>query len=199
MSGAVVSVGVTLVVRPAGTIASLEHVQAAGCTPSRLAITQTGLVNNFSVPAKWPAAIVVKLNDDCGGSVTNGSVKVAKASPMAIPPLFAAERWTKRNIRGYLASGAVLRIEHGGHSPSGGRDIAVHNRAVDWRCFPKSSAGVGERRHAEQFKPGDRRSVGALGPFLRFYGSGLAREHCYARAAAFANFIPEHNHAHRGL
>ena len=74
MSGAVVSVGVTLVVRPAGTIASLEHVQSAGCTPSKLAITQTGLVNNFSVPAKWPAAIVVKLNDDCGGAVTNGSV-----------------------------------------------------------------------------------------------------------------------------
>jgi uncharacterized protein (TIGR03437 family) len=74
MSGAVVSVGVTLVVRPAGTIASLEYVQAAGCTPSKLAITQTGLVNNFSVPAKWPAALVVQLNDDCGGGVTNGSV-----------------------------------------------------------------------------------------------------------------------------
>jgi uncharacterized protein (TIGR03437 family) len=80
MSGAVVSVDVTLVVRPAGTIAALDatsalaDVQAAGCTPSKLALTQTGLVNNFSVPAQWPAALIVQLNDDCGAAVTNGSV-----------------------------------------------------------------------------------------------------------------------------
>jgi len=80
MSGAVVSVGVTLVVRPPGTIAGLDatsaaaNVQAAGCTPSKLALTQTGLVNNFAVPAQWPAALIVQLNDDCGNAVTNGSV-----------------------------------------------------------------------------------------------------------------------------
>ena len=80
MSGAVVSVDVTLVVRPAGTIAALDatsalaDIQAAGCTPSKLALTQTGLVNNFSVPAQWPAALIVQLNDDCGAAVTNGSV-----------------------------------------------------------------------------------------------------------------------------
>jgi uncharacterized protein (TIGR03437 family) len=83
MLDAVASVDVTLVVRPAGTIAALEEapvataladVQAAGCTPSKLALTQTGLVNNFSVPAQWPAALIVQLNDDCGAAVTNGSV-----------------------------------------------------------------------------------------------------------------------------
>jgi uncharacterized protein (TIGR03437 family) len=74
MSGAVASVGVTLVVRAAGTVAALEQAQAAGCTPSKLALTQTGLVNNFTVPAKWPAALIVQLNDDCGAAVTKGSV-----------------------------------------------------------------------------------------------------------------------------
>jgi uncharacterized protein (TIGR03437 family) len=79
-SGMVVSVDVTLVVRPAGTIADIDeipaavNVQAAGCTPSKLALTQTGLVNNFSVPAQWPAALIVQLSDDCGAAVTNGSV-----------------------------------------------------------------------------------------------------------------------------
>jgi uncharacterized protein (TIGR03437 family) len=79
-SGMVVSVDVTLVVRPAGTVADIDeipaavNVQAAGCTPSKLALTQTGLVNNFSVPAQWPAALIVQLNDDCGAAVTNGSV-----------------------------------------------------------------------------------------------------------------------------
>ena len=83
-------------------------------------------------------------------------------------------------------------------SPSGGRDIAVRNRAVDWRCFAESSTGVSQRRHTEQFKPGDRRSFGAWDHF-----SGLRKrascEHCHAGASAFANFVPEHNHAHRGL
>ncbi len=85
MSGAVVSVGVTLVVRPAGTIASLTHVQAAGCTPSKLTITQTGLVNNFSVPAQWPAPLIVQLNDDCGNAVINGSVVASFSN--SDPPL----------------------------------------------------------------------------------------------------------------
>jgi uncharacterized protein (TIGR03437 family) len=75
-----VSVDVTLVVRPAGTIAASEEnlaaadAQAAGCTPSKLALTQTGVVNNFAVPAKWPAVLIVQLNNDCGAPVTNGSV-----------------------------------------------------------------------------------------------------------------------------
>jgi uncharacterized protein (TIGR03437 family) len=84
MSGVVVAVSVTLVVRPAGTIAPFEATandvqsavvpQAAGCTPSKLALTETGLVNNFAVPAKWPAILTAQLNDDCGAAVTNGSV-----------------------------------------------------------------------------------------------------------------------------
>ena len=75
ISGTVVAVSVTFVVRPAGTITALAaDAQATGCTASKVALTQTGLVNNFSVPAKWPAALVVQLNDDCGAAVTNGSV-----------------------------------------------------------------------------------------------------------------------------
>ena len=75
ITGNVVAVVVTLVVRPAGTITALAaDAQAAGCTPSKVALTQTGLVNNFTVPAKWPAALIVQLNDDCGAALTNGSV-----------------------------------------------------------------------------------------------------------------------------
>jgi hypothetical protein len=74
-SGAVAAVNVTLVVRPAGTIAALDDAPlAAGCTATKVALTQTGLINNFSVPAKWPAALIVQLNDDCGATLANGSV-----------------------------------------------------------------------------------------------------------------------------
>lgn len=78
MSGAVRTVNITLVVEPAGSTSTGAVTESttpqAGCTASKLAITENGLVNNFSVPASWPAPLIVQLNDDCGAAVSNGSV-----------------------------------------------------------------------------------------------------------------------------
>jgi uncharacterized protein (TIGR03437 family) len=74
MSGVERTVNVTFVVRPAGTITALSAIPDATCAPSKLALTETGLTNNFGVPAGWPAALITQLNDDCGAVVTNGSV-----------------------------------------------------------------------------------------------------------------------------
>ena len=70
------SVNVTFVVQNSGTISASSRLrpEAAGCSPSKLAITETGLANNFAVPAGWPATLIVQLNNDCAASVTNGSV-----------------------------------------------------------------------------------------------------------------------------
>ena len=70
------AVNVTLAVAPAGTTFAAANGprEATGCAASRLAVTQTGLVNNFSVPAGWPATLEVQLNDDCGPPVTNGTL-----------------------------------------------------------------------------------------------------------------------------
>jgi uncharacterized protein (TIGR03437 family) len=83
MSGALRSVNVTTIVEPAGaTVASRASSArslgaAGGCTPSALALTETGIVNNFAVPAGWPAALTVQLNDDCGNSISNASVSAS--------------------------------------------------------------------------------------------------------------------------
>ncbi|HTC89345.1 MAG TPA: putative Ig domain-containing protein [Bryobacteraceae bacterium] len=70
------SVNVTFVVQNNGTssASSRPGPEAAGCTASKLAITETGLANNFAVPAGWPATLIVQLNNDCAASVTNGNV-----------------------------------------------------------------------------------------------------------------------------
>jgi uncharacterized protein (TIGR03437 family) len=76
------SVNVTFVVQPASSTnaasPSLKPSEvkphATGCAASKLAITETGLANNFAVPAGWPATLIVQLNDDCGAPVPNGSV-----------------------------------------------------------------------------------------------------------------------------
>src|SRR5262249_31846517 len=65
---------VTMVVPP-GTLASLsKNRSAAGCQPSALSLTQTGLVNGFSAPAGWPETLIVRLADNCGDPVLNAQV-----------------------------------------------------------------------------------------------------------------------------
>jgi uncharacterized protein (TIGR03437 family) len=68
------SVNVTFVVQPAGSSNSARLRPEASCTASKLAITENGLVNNFAVPAGWPATLIVQLNDDCGSPVADASV-----------------------------------------------------------------------------------------------------------------------------
>lgn len=70
------SVNVTFVVQPGATSSAIAHLkpEVSGCTPSKLAITETDLPNNFAIPAGWPATLVVQLDNDCGAAVTNGSV-----------------------------------------------------------------------------------------------------------------------------
>lgn len=75
IGGIVRTVTVTLIVLPsAGTSPSAAPAPAAGCAPAKIALTPTGLVNNFAVPAGWPAVLIAQLNDDCGAVVLNGSV-----------------------------------------------------------------------------------------------------------------------------
>jgi uncharacterized protein (TIGR03437 family) len=69
------SVNVTFVVQPTGASGSISRPRPEiACSASKLAMTEVGLVNNFSVPAGWPATLVVQLNNDCGQIVTNGNV-----------------------------------------------------------------------------------------------------------------------------
>jgi uncharacterized protein (TIGR03437 family) len=47
---------------------------ASGCAPSRLSLTQTGLVNSFAAPAGWPEPLIVRLADDCGDPVLDAQM-----------------------------------------------------------------------------------------------------------------------------
>jgi uncharacterized protein (TIGR03437 family) len=62
--------------------------KAAACTPSALAPTQTGLVNNFSAPAAWPTPLTIQLSNNCGLPVGNGQVVATFSN--GDPPLILA-------------------------------------------------------------------------------------------------------------
>jgi uncharacterized protein (TIGR03437 family) len=78
-STAVQTTNVTLFVQPpapAGGKFLKGKDAVAGCTPSKLALTSTGLNNSFASPAGWPTSLAVALADDCGSPVINGQVVV---------------------------------------------------------------------------------------------------------------------------
>ena len=89
ISGAVRSVNITLIVLPAAELAARALPATVNCTPAAVAITETGLVNNFAVPAGFPATLVVQLNDDCGNPVSNASVTASFSN--SDPPLMLRE------------------------------------------------------------------------------------------------------------
>ncbi|MBZ5603382.1 MAG: putative Ig domain-containing protein [Acidobacteriia bacterium] len=74
MNGAMRSVNVTLIITTAGAAGTGFVARAAAtCTASKLAVTETGMADNFAVPAGWPATLIVQVNDDCGNSIANAS------------------------------------------------------------------------------------------------------------------------------
>ena len=95
---AIRSVNVTFIVTAASGVsgAAREHetaAVAAGCSPSAVAIAQTGLVGNFSAPASWPVPLAVNVVDNCGNPVTNGAVVATFTDgdpPVALPLVSAA-------------------------------------------------------------------------------------------------------------
>ena len=74
---AIQTTNVTLIVQPAlAAVTGKEPRAVAGCAPSKLALTSTGLNNSFASPAGWPTPLAVSLSDDCGSAVINGQVVV---------------------------------------------------------------------------------------------------------------------------
>jgi hypothetical protein len=70
---------ITLVVLPQGAVLSSTGAEdkqrsAAGCTPSKMSITSTSLVNAFASPAGWPTPISVRVSNDCASAVANAQV-----------------------------------------------------------------------------------------------------------------------------
>jgi uncharacterized protein (TIGR03437 family) len=81
-------VNVTLLLQPPQSAAAIGAVRPAGiasCVPAAIVLAQTGLVDNFSVPAGWPATLVVEANDDCGNPLVDASVVASFSS--GDPPL----------------------------------------------------------------------------------------------------------------
>jgi len=72
--GSIQTIGVLIVIAPAGTKIGSAERAASGCTPTQLLPLVTSLGANFNVPASFPATINARVVDDCGSPLTSGTV-----------------------------------------------------------------------------------------------------------------------------
>ncbi len=99
MSGTLRTVNVTLILNtstattPPNLNAPPPENTAVGCTPAALGLTQVGSQNNFVIPAGWPATLIVKMLNDCGDLVPDGSL-VASFSNGDPPLVLVGDRAT---------------------------------------------------------------------------------------------------------
>jgi uncharacterized protein (TIGR03437 family) len=177
MSGALRSVNVTTIVQPGGSNpvnsagASTVNAVQTSCTPSSLVLTETGLVNNFAVPAGWPATLMVLLNDDCGNTISDGFVNAVFSNGDAPLTLHEAQTGTY----------SVTWQPH-----AAAAQMALSIQAYSTKLKPAMIQLVGavnENQNAPPiiFENGmvnafNRVSAGALAPgmIVEVYGSGLA-------------------------
>ena len=100
------TIDLLLVISPSAiSTTSKEQIRAASsmCTPTRLLPVFTLLGTNFTVSAAWPTALEVKVVDDCGTALKNGSVLTSFTNgdpAIALLPLTDgrwAGTWAPRN------------------------------------------------------------------------------------------------------
>ncbi len=71
IGSAVRTLDITFLVKAAGPVASFgESPRDATCAPASMVLTQTGIVDNFSIPAGFPAGLTAQMSDNCGTPLT---------------------------------------------------------------------------------------------------------------------------------
>jgi uncharacterized protein (TIGR03437 family) len=186
MGGMLKAVIVTLVI-PQGTAKSVSErsasdsgapaPRATGCTPTSLAITQTTLANNFTVPAGWPASLIVHLNDDCGNDVSNGSV-VASFSNTDPPISLHGDQTTNVYSATWqpgsptASMNVTVRAAAGTLAPA----TALFTGGVDANAFPAPTLVPGGTLHIFFDVPTANALGNGLAPgnVAQVYGTGLA-------------------------
>jgi uncharacterized protein (TIGR03437 family) len=141
------------------------------CANAQLVPTQTGLVNNFSVPTSWPTPLTVQLFDTCGSMIGNAQIVATFSNGDPPLPLIATNAangiysgtWTPRKASSQVTitasasapgyPGALVKIS--GQAPPNSAPVLAPNGAGD--VFnPQVGAGLG---------PGN---------IIQIYGTGLA-------------------------
>ena len=147
----------------------------ATCTPTALAPTQTGLVNDFAAPASWPVPLEIQLNDNCGNPVGNGQVVASFSNgdpPLALNLANAtsglyAGTWTPRT------TGSQVVVTATATAPGFAAATTQISGAVAPNVAPVLNQNGTLNAFAIAAEPGVPIAPGSI---VQIYGSGLAAQ-----------------------
>jgi len=170
-------VNVTLVVQSASGAATTSstgarpEAVAAGCSPTVLVPTQTGLVSNFSAPASWPTPLAINLIDNCGNAIPAGQI-VATFSNGDAPQVLSlvnatsglySTTWTPRKTSAQVTISARATAT----------GFPAATAQINGQVTPNTAPVLSPHSTLHIFDP---LVGGALGPgnIVQIYGTGLA-------------------------
>jgi len=115
--GSVRSVQVNTVITPSlaatGASANSDASATATCVPTVLVPAVTSLGPSFSVPAGFPVALEVQVQDDCGNPLNNGRVQVSFSNgdiPLSMQPQLQSGKWEGTWSTNHPASSVVVTV-----------------------------------------------------------------------------------------
>ena len=179
------SVNVTLVVLQAGLAQEAAPLQPrAQCSPTLIAPTSTGLVNNFSAPTAWPTPLELTVVNDCGQLETGAQIVATFSNgdpPLAIVLADPATgrysaTWTPRRASSQVVIAAQARVA----------GLPVANVQLSGAVTPNNAPTVNRGGVLSLYNP-ESGAPAAPGTLLQIGGTYLAAQ----AATSNANPLPK--------
>jgi uncharacterized protein (TIGR03437 family) len=180
LSNVVSTVNITLLVGTQGastttTTSSLSapaaiSTAAAGCAPTKLVASQTGLVSNFAQPAGWPTLLAVAVNDDCLNTVTDAQVTLSFSNGDPAQ-LMAFNNSTQTYVYTWTPVNVASQVTVAGLATAQG--LASANVRITGEVRPNNPPILVANTPTHVFNPVIGGSL-APGSIVSIYGSNLA-------------------------
>jgi uncharacterized protein (TIGR03437 family) len=145
---------------------------AAGCTPTKLVASQTGLVSNFAQPAGWPTLLAVAVNDDCLNTVTNAQVNLSFSNGDP-PQLMTFNNSTQTYVYTWTPVSVASQVTVAGLATAQG--LASAAVQITGEVRPNNPPTLAANTPTLVFNPVIGASI-APGSIISIYGSNLAAE-----------------------
>lgn len=161
--------------------------QADGCAPTKLLPAFLSLGQSSSVPAGWPAGLVIEVKDDCGQPMTSGAVVVSFSNGDLPVPLNSLKNgrwhgtWQNRNAN---FQQITLKADAQQFEPriQGSREVSADLRAAQDPPLIETESVVSTASPAPHVPL-------APGSLISIYGERLSEAEETAKAAPLPNTL----------
>ena len=145
---------------------------AAGCAPTKLVATQTGLPSNFAQPAAWPIPVAIAVQDDCLNTVVDAQVTVSFSNGDP-PQLMTFNNATQTYVYTWTPRAVASQVTVSGLATK--QSLASAMVQITGEVRPNNPPTLNNNTPTHVWDPAIGGSI-APGTIITIYGSNLAAE-----------------------